>query len=717
MAVERRRTPLATAVCLTAIEVGGLLAYQAGIGVDAAGNMIYTDNARGLRVFYVSDGSNFAAGTLGYIAGQKMKAAIIVNIKGYTGWTSVTAPPTGFNYMLAGGGATAIGTSTPATLGSSLSFASDNKMYRMTVSPQGNIYIGDVLSPNRVFFFDINTGYLRTLFTSAASNVAKGSYCNGSTSGPISLSAYGDGCPVSKSVFTDGSTLSVGADPQGDLYMFDGTDSLVRKVLAQGFTPQTYNTTPASQTQTFQLHLPESAPGTVTGATATVTFSADIAQSVGTNPTAPSCSQNGDNTVDCTVSVTTVPTSVGQRSAALTVTLPTGSWTNPSATINLNQTETGSVMVVDSATLGGSPIAPATNAFISGFIPAAVAVDGAGNVYEASGTSIQESINGTTYLVATPTTLLPETPSQIAVDPTGNIFAVNSATSTITELQVTAAGAPATYSLTSVFYTPSSGSATPQAIATDQFGNLYVADYQASGSSFYRLSWSPPFIFYMNAIPGALMIVAVWFTMERQPMNLGLLTKGDWWGILTMAIGLAAFEIVLEDGNRKDWFGDPGIVKLAWTAAVFIPAFIVIELRQKEPLVDLRLFAEELWAGKHRQCDPGNWPLWRRIYPALVPGANARIRRVADRNGAYLARFSATPCHPPGPKVDAACRYTNHYRHRGCPVWRKFIPYCASRLQFCRVAVLLPPHHPCAGPASHHGSSFSCHHGRHGKRT
>ena len=100
-----------------------------------------------------------------------------------------------------------------------------------------------------------------------------------------------------------------------------------------------------------------------------------------------------------------------------------------------------------------------------------------------------------------------------------------------------------------------------------------------------------PFIFYMNAIPGVLMIAAVWFTMEKQPMDLGLLKKGDWWGILTMAIGLAAFEIVLEDGNRKDWFGDPGIVKLAWTAAIFIPAFIVIELRKKEPLVDLRLFA------------------------------------------------------------------------------------------------------------------------------
>ena len=65
-----------------------------------------------------------------------------------------------------------------------------------------------------------------------------------------------------------------------------------------------------------------------------------------------------------------------------------------------------------------------------------------------------------------------------------------------------------------------------------------------------------------------------------------------------MAIGLAAFEIVLEDGNRKDWFGDPEIVKLAWTAAIFIPAFIIIQLFKKEPLVDVRLFARRnFWLG------------------------------------------------------------------------------------------------------------------------
>ncbi|MGO9317431.1 MAG: pectinesterase family protein, partial [Terracidiphilus sp.] len=484
-------------------EVGGLLAYQAGIGVDAAGNMVFTDNTRGLRVFYVSDGTNFAAGTPGYIAGQKMKAAIIANIKGYTGWTSVTAPPTGFNYMLAGGGSTAIGTATPATLGSQLSFTSDNKMYRLTVSPQGNIYIGDVLSPNRVYFFDINTGYLRTLFTSASSNIGKGSSC-GSGTGLTSLSALGDGCPAFKSQFTDGSTLSVGADAQGDLYMFDGTDNVVRKVLAQGFTPQTYNTTPASQTQTFQVHLPESATGTVTGTTATVTSSPDITVASGTNPTTPSCTQNGDNTVDCTVSVTTAPTQVGQRSAALTVTLPAGTWENASATINLNQTETGSVLVFDNATMGGTPFTSATPGsyptIFSSITPTAVAVDGAGNVYAANGSSIQEAFNGSSWTYSTLPNTLTSTPSQIAVDPAGNIFAVNSATSTITELELTAAGKPATYTTTSVSYTPSIGTATPQAIATDQVGNLYVADYQSGGSSIYRLSWSPLTQTYQNQV-------------------------------------------------------------------------------------------------------------------------------------------------------------------------------------------------------------------------
>jgi DHA2 family multidrug resistance protein len=99
-----------------------------------------------------------------------------------------------------------------------------------------------------------------------------------------------------------------------------------------------------------------------------------------------------------------------------------------------------------------------------------------------------------------------------------------------------------------------------------------------------------PFIFYLNVLPCILMITAIWFTMDIQPMQLKLLQHGDWVGIATMAIGLGSLEIVLEDGNRKDWFDDPEVTRLAWTAVIFISVFVFNELKHKEPLVDLRLF-------------------------------------------------------------------------------------------------------------------------------
>ena len=98
-------------------------------------------------------------------------------------------------------------------------------------------------------------------------------------------------------------------------------------------------------------------------------------------------------------------------------------------------------------------------------------------------------------------------------------------------------------------------------------------------------------IFFVNTPPSLLMIAALWPTLERSSMRLDLLKEGDWAGIVTMAIGLGAFQTVLEEGNKDDWFGSPFIVRLAIVAAVFLSAFIAIELRVEQPLVNLRLLA------------------------------------------------------------------------------------------------------------------------------
>jgi MFS transporter, DHA2 family, multidrug resistance protein len=102
-------------------------------------------------------------------------------------------------------------------------------------------------------------------------------------------------------------------------------------------------------------------------------------------------------------------------------------------------------------------------------------------------------------------------------------------------------------------------------------------------------NWGWEYIFYVNLVPGALMIGMLWFSLESKPMKLALLRQGDWLGIVTMAIGLSALQTVLEEGNKDDWFGSPFIVKLSVIAAIALALFLWIELSSEKPLLNLRL--------------------------------------------------------------------------------------------------------------------------------
>ena len=99
--------------------------------------------------------------------------------------------------------------------------------------------------------------------------------------------------------------------------------------------------------------------------------------------------------------------------------------------------------------------------------------------------------------------------------------------------------------------------------------------------------WS--YSFYINLAPGMVMLGALWYGLPKAPMQLGLLRNGDWRGIALMAVGLAAFQTVLDDGNVYDWLGSPFIVKLSLVAATALGAFVVLEFLTPAPLVNFRL--------------------------------------------------------------------------------------------------------------------------------
>jgi DHA2 family multidrug resistance protein len=103
-------------------------------------------------------------------------------------------------------------------------------------------------------------------------------------------------------------------------------------------------------------------------------------------------------------------------------------------------------------------------------------------------------------------------------------------------------------------------------------------------------------IFYINIVPGIVMLAALIYGLPRSPMQLGLLRRGDWIGIALMAVGLAALQTVLDEGTVYDWFDSPFIVRLSLLAGVMLTAFIAVELTVKEPLVQLGLFTRRNFA-------------------------------------------------------------------------------------------------------------------------
>ena len=116
-------------------------------------------------------------------------------------------------------------------------------------------------------------------------------------------------------------------------------------------------------------------------------------------------------------------------------------------------------------------------------------------------------------------------------------------------------------------------------------GGLFIDNY----------SW--PLIFYVNVPIG---IVAFVMTMlyirdsahaqrDRSPIDVIALAL--------LATGLGALQYVLERGQRLDWFSSGQIVILTIVSVVALAAFVIRELRDRHPLVDLSVFSSRAFSA------------------------------------------------------------------------------------------------------------------------
>ena len=107
--------------------------------------------------------------------------------------------------------------------------------------------------------------------------------------------------------------------------------------------------------------------------------------------------------------------------------------------------------------------------------------------------------------------------------------------------------------------------------------------------------WSWRFIFYVN-LPVGILGFALASLFLFDPPNVRGPARIDWWGLGLMIVGFGCLQLVLDRGEREEWFDSSVIVWLSVLAVAALAAFLVRELMASEPILDLTVFTDRNFA-------------------------------------------------------------------------------------------------------------------------
>lgn len=158
-----------------------------------------------------------------------------------------------------------------------------------------------------------------------------------------------------------------------------------------------------------------------------------------------------------------------------------------------------------------------------------------------------------------------------------------------------------------------------------------------------EFSW--PYIFFCK-VPFALVAgYACWMLLKRFETKTEK-SAIDMVGLVLLVVWVAALQLMLDEGKDHDWFESGRIVTLAVVAAIGFVAFLIWELTESRPVVDLRVFRHRGFTTSMLTLSLGFGaffaisvitPLWLQIYM----GYTATISGYATATMGILAVFLA----------------------------------------------------------------------------
>jgi len=100
-----------------------------------------------------------------------------------------------------------------------------------------------------------------------------------------------------------------------------------------------------------------------------------------------------------------------------------------------------------------------------------------------------------------------------------------------------------------------------------------------------------PWVFYINVPIG---LISVWITWQllRHRETPRTQSPIDRIGLVLLTLGVGALQVLLDQGNDKDWFSSNLIWALGIVAVVALSFFVAWELTEEHPIVDLTLFKQ-----------------------------------------------------------------------------------------------------------------------------
>jgi DHA2 family multidrug resistance protein len=110
-----------------------------------------------------------------------------------------------------------------------------------------------------------------------------------------------------------------------------------------------------------------------------------------------------------------------------------------------------------------------------------------------------------------------------------------------------------------------------------------------------NIDWS--WCFFVNVPVGVALMLLLYAGLPKSKPDWHQFVNADWIGILGLAVGLSSLTVVLENGQRENWFDSSMIVWLSVLAVLGIGTLIAGQFLVEKPAVRLKLLANKSYAS------------------------------------------------------------------------------------------------------------------------